>query len=136
VLGLSDADAWGAVAVTPMIGVNDVSTETFTVDDAKRLADFASSKGLAWLSMWSGARDKQCTGGAKNSADPTCSSIVQQPPDCPRPWAPTSKRWREGRGPHRRGGAPVPGAVSPMPGWPSRAGALAGQDPPAAGRVG
>jgi hypothetical protein len=27
--------------------------------------------------MWSAARDKQCSGGAKNYADATCSSIVQ-----------------------------------------------------------
>ncbi|WP_369378740.1 cellulose binding domain-containing protein [Streptomyces sp. cg36] len=79
VLGLSDAAAWKAVAVTPMIGVNDVSTETFKVDDATQLVDFAKSKGLGRLSMWSGARDKQCAGGAKNSADPTCSSILQAP---------------------------------------------------------
>lgn len=79
VLGLSDAAAWKAVAVTPMIGVNDVSTETYRVDDATQLVDFAKSKGLGWLAMWSGARDKQCAGGAKNSADPTCSSIVQDP---------------------------------------------------------
>ncbi|WP_327297468.1 MULTISPECIES: cellulose binding domain-containing protein [unclassified Streptomyces] len=77
VLGLSDAAAWKAVAVTPMIGVNDVNTEKFTVDDAKKLAGFAKAKGLARLSMWSGARDKECPGGAKNSADPTCSSVVQ-----------------------------------------------------------
>ncbi|MCX4726429.1 cellulose binding domain-containing protein [Streptomyces sp. NPDC090052] len=77
VLGLSDAAAWKAVAVTPMIGVNDVNTEKFTVDDAKKLAEFAKAKGLGRLSMWSAARDKECAGGAKNSADPTCSSIVQ-----------------------------------------------------------
>ncbi|WP_405780584.1 cellulose binding domain-containing protein [Streptomyces sp. NBC_00859] len=77
VLGLSDSAAWKAVAVTPMIGVNDVNTEKFTVDDAKKLADFAKAKGLGRLSMWSGARDKECPGGAKNSADPTCSSVVQ-----------------------------------------------------------
>jgi hypothetical protein len=81
VLGLSDAAAWQAVAVTPMIGVNDVSSETFTVDDAKQLADFAKSKNLAWLSMWSAARDKQCAGGPKDSADPTCSSVTQAPLD-------------------------------------------------------
>jgi hypothetical protein len=81
VLGLSDTAAWGAVAVTPMIGVNDVSSEKFTVEDAGRLADFAASKHLAWLSMWSAARDKQCAGGAKDSADPTCSSVTQQPLD-------------------------------------------------------
>ncbi|QHA04889.1 sugar hydrolase [Streptomyces broussonetiae] len=77
VLGLSDSAAWKAVAVTPMIGVNDVSSEIFKVDDATQLVGFAKSKGLGGLSMWSAARDKQCDGGAKNSADPTCSSIVQ-----------------------------------------------------------
>lgn len=79
VLGLSDAAAWKAVAVTPMIGVNDVSSEVFTVQDATQLVEFARAKGLGWLAMWSGARDKQCPGGAKNSADPTCSSILQEP---------------------------------------------------------
>jgi hypothetical protein len=77
VLGLSDSAAWKTVAVTPMIGVNDVAAETFKVDDATQLVDFAKSKGLGWLSMWSATRDKQCPGGAKNSADATCSSIVQ-----------------------------------------------------------
>ncbi|MFD7130421.1 cellulose binding domain-containing protein [Streptomyces sp. NPDC059894] len=77
VLGLSDAAAWKAVAVTPMIGVNDVTSEIFTVADATQLVAFAKAKGLGWLSMWSATRDKQCTGGAKTYADPTCSSIVQ-----------------------------------------------------------
>ncbi|GGX64596.1 glycoside hydrolase family 18 protein [Streptomyces minutiscleroticus] len=77
VLGLSDAEAWKSVAVTPMIGVNDVASEVFKVEDATQLVDFAKSKGLAWLSMWSATRDKQCAGGAKPTADATCSSIVQ-----------------------------------------------------------
>ncbi|MER6343199.1 glycoside hydrolase family 18 protein [Streptomyces sp. NPDC001595] len=77
VLGLSDSAAWKTVAVTPMIGVNDVTTEIFKVDDATQLVNFAKAKGLGWLSMWSGTRDKQCDGGAKNYADATCSSIVQ-----------------------------------------------------------
>ncbi|MFG3227036.1 cellulose binding domain-containing protein [Kitasatospora sp. NPDC048194] len=79
VLGLDDAAAWRKVAVTPMIGVNDVASEVFTVADAKQLADFARTKHLAWLAMWSGTRDKACEGGAKGYADATCSSIVQQP---------------------------------------------------------
>ncbi|GDY65388.1 hypothetical protein SAV14893_047810 [Streptomyces avermitilis] len=77
VLGLSDSAAWKAVAVTPMLGVNDVASEIFKVDDATQLVNFAKSKGLGWLSMWSATRDKQCAGGAKPSADATCSSIVQ-----------------------------------------------------------
>ncbi|KUN32138.1 sugar hydrolase [Streptomyces corchorusii] len=79
VLGLSDSAAWKAVAVTPMIGVNDVSSEVFKVDDAAQLVDFARSKGLGWLSMWSATRDKQCAGGTKPTADATCSSVTQEP---------------------------------------------------------
>ncbi|MEW2632077.1 cellulose binding domain-containing protein [Streptomyces sp. NPDC048389] len=79
VLGLSDAAAWQTVAVTPMIGVNDVVTEIFTVEDARQLVTFAESKDLAWLSMWSSTRDKQCAGGQKPAADATCSSIPQEP---------------------------------------------------------
>jgi len=77
IFGLSDPDAWKRVAVTPMIGVNDTSTEVFTVADAQQLATFASTKHLAWLSMWSATRDKQCSGGAHAWADASCSSIVQ-----------------------------------------------------------
>ncbi|MFJ8753202.1 cellulose binding domain-containing protein [Streptomyces sp. NPDC102441] len=79
VLGLTDAAAWEAVAVTPMIGVNDVATEIFTVEDATQLVKFAQEKGIGRLSMWSGTRDAQCEGGEKPTADATCSSILQEP---------------------------------------------------------
>ncbi|MFD8979886.1 cellulose binding domain-containing protein [Streptomyces sp. NPDC059564] len=79
VLGLSDQAAWKAVAVTPMIGVNDVATEVFTVSDATQLAEFAAAKGIGRLAMWSGTRDKQCAAGAVNYADASCSSILQEP---------------------------------------------------------
>ncbi|MDH6609706.1 hypothetical protein M2164_005341 [Streptomyces sp. SAI-208] len=77
VLGLSDSAAWKAVGVTPMIGVNDVASEIFKVEDATQLVAFAKAKGLGPLSMWSATRDKQCPGGAQPSADATCSSVVQ-----------------------------------------------------------
>ncbi|MEV6317954.1 chitinase [Streptomyces sp. NPDC051776] len=76
-LGLSDAAAWKTLAVTPMIGLNDVTTETFTLDDAKELVAFAESKDLAWLSMWSSTRDKPCPGGRAKSARATCSSVLE-----------------------------------------------------------
>ena len=78
-LGISDAAAWSKVAVTPMIGVNDTSDEIFTVANAQQLAAFAASKHLAWLSMWSAARDTECPGGAQSFAQPTCSSIASTP---------------------------------------------------------
>jgi hypothetical protein len=78
-LGISADAAWSKVAVTPMIGVNDTSDEIFTVANAQQLVAFAASKHLAWLSMWSGARDAECPGGAQSFASSTCSSIVQGP---------------------------------------------------------
>jgi hypothetical protein len=78
-LGISDAAAWSKVAVTPMVGVNDTSDEVFTVANAQQLEAFAASKGLAWLSMWSAARDVECPAGAQGFASATCSSIVQTP---------------------------------------------------------
>lgn len=74
---LSASQALAKVAVTPMIGVNDVSSETFSVADASALASWAKSKNLAWLSFWSATRDKQCAGGAAAFASATCSSVVQ-----------------------------------------------------------
>ncbi|QPP08703.1 chitinase [Streptomyces bathyalis] len=79
-LGIDDdAKAWKTVAVTPMIGVNDVNVEIFKTDDAAEVKKFADEKNLGWLSMWSATRDKECPGGPKDQADPTCSSIEQGP---------------------------------------------------------
>jgi len=76
-LGLGDAAAWKTVGVTPMIGVNDVKNEIFTVDDATELVRFARTKGLGKLSMWSATRDKQCAGGTQATASAICSSVEQ-----------------------------------------------------------
>jgi hypothetical protein len=79
VLGISDDAAWSKIAVTPMIGVNDVTDEVFTLADARQLEAFAAGKHLAWLSMWSATRDTGCAGGAQSSAQPMCSSVAQSP---------------------------------------------------------
>ncbi|PRC52785.1 hypothetical protein C6A85_57145, partial [Mycobacterium sp. ITM-2017-0098] len=42
--------SWSQVGVTPMIGVNDVLTEVFTVADAQALENFARAKGMGMLS--------------------------------------------------------------------------------------
>jgi hypothetical protein len=76
-LDVSDADAWRALRVTVMIGVNDYKGEVFTLDDASQLAAFASEKDLAGLSIWSAARDRQCEGGAKAEVTETCSGVTQ-----------------------------------------------------------
>lgn len=76
-LGLDDARAWKTLAVTPMIGVNDVAGEVFRPQDAARVRKFADQHGMAWLSMWSATRDKPCPGGPEDQADPTCSGVAQ-----------------------------------------------------------
>lgn len=76
VLGISDDAAWLRIAITPMIGVNDIPDEIFTVANARQLERFAAIKHIAWLSMWSAARDTECPGGAQPATQNTCSSIV------------------------------------------------------------
>lgn len=76
---LTTSRLWAMVGVTPMIGVNDTTSEIFTSSDASQLVRFAASKHLGMLAFWSVGRDKECPGGAKKWAEATCSSISQSP---------------------------------------------------------
>jgi hypothetical protein len=49
---------WKNLGLTPMIGVNDVRSEVFTLDDAKMLTEFAKNRNIGMLSMWSTGRDR------------------------------------------------------------------------------
>lgn len=78
VFGTSDATAWQGMALTSMIGVNDVDNETFTLADAAEVRAFAEEKGIAWVSMWSTARDRQCADGSTSDKAATdCSGVTQ-----------------------------------------------------------
>nr|WSY52630.1 chitinase [Streptomyces sp. NBC_00886] len=78
VFGLSDAGAWQGMALTSMIGVNDVSGETFSLSDAAQVRTFAEEKEIAWVSMWSTFRDQQCeSGSADDDAATDCSGVTQ-----------------------------------------------------------
>lgn len=70
---LPDADLWKLVGLTPMIGVNDLTTEVFDLTEAQEVLTFANSKQLSELSFWSLNRDHSGTGGA----NPTDSGIAQ-----------------------------------------------------------
>jgi hypothetical protein len=76
---LTTARLWAMVGVTPMIGVNDTTSEIFTPSDASQLVKFAASKHLGMLAFWSAGRDRECPGGAKAYAEASCSSIAQSP---------------------------------------------------------
>ncbi|MEU6255293.1 chitinase [Streptomyces sp. NPDC047043] len=79
VFGLSDAGAWQGMALTSMIGVNDVDNETFTLSDAAQVRTFAEEKEIAWVSMWSTFRDQQCADGNSDEDDAAtdCSGVKQ-----------------------------------------------------------
>jgi hypothetical protein len=62
-----------------MIGQNDIPGEVFTTADAQQLTDFARTKHLGRLAMWSANRDSQCSGGVKTSVDNLCSGVLQTP---------------------------------------------------------
>jgi len=54
------------MGITPMIGTNDDGS-TFTLDDARTVANFVKSNGIGMISYWSFQRDRaQATSGAGN----------------------------------------------------------------------
>ena len=71
------AQLWGMIGVTPMIGLNDVTTETFDQNAARELLAFAEQKGMGRISIWSLNRDTAST-TTKSYVDTTSSSIVQK----------------------------------------------------------
>jgi chitinase len=65
------------IGITPMIGVNDISSEVFTLADANALLNFAKSDPrVSELSMWSVARDNGNSAGA-HFASSDSSGIAQ-----------------------------------------------------------
>jgi chitinase len=78
VFGLSSENAWHGLALTSMIGVNDVDNETFTLSDAAQVKTFADEQGIAWVSLWSTFRDRQCEDGSANDDAATDCSGVEQ----------------------------------------------------------
>jgi hypothetical protein len=65
--------AAGKIAVTPMIGLNDNASETFTPADVDTLTAYAAGNGIAGLHLWSLDRDTPCA-TTTTYASPTCNS--------------------------------------------------------------
>jgi hypothetical protein len=76
---LSSSQVWGMIGVTPMIGLNDATTETFGLSDARQLEAWAASHHIGELSMWSLNRDQESPSGALSYVDGNSSSLVQTP---------------------------------------------------------
>lgn len=62
------------IAITPMIGVNDVVENVYTLADAQLTAEAVQRLGLAGLHFWSLDRDKPCRQPVAG-ADGTCSTM-------------------------------------------------------------
>ncbi|GIL66210.1 hypothetical protein Vafri_19822 [Volvox africanus] len=69
---------WGvpfsSIELTPMIGGNDVTTETFTLQDVTTMVNFVKQSGLAGVHYWSFDRDVDCPPGFASS---TCNTYGQ-----------------------------------------------------------
>jgi chitinase len=76
---LTTQQIWQMEGNTPMIGLNDVTSEVFSLQAAQELTAFAEQVGMGRISMWSLSRDVEDPKGALGSVEDTSSSIVQQP---------------------------------------------------------
>ncbi len=67
------------IGITPMIGINDIPSEVFTLADARMLLAYAQADpDVAMLSMWSVARDNGNSAGAPFTSSDS-SGIAQNP---------------------------------------------------------
>lgn len=75
-----EGDVWARIGLTPMIGVNDVEGNVFTLADAEGLNSFARERGIARMSMWSLNRDEACARDAEHGGlSHNCSGQQQEP---------------------------------------------------------
>lgn len=72
---LNTSELWNLIELTPMIGLNDVRSENFTLTDAYNLTLFAKQNNLGGLHMWSVSRDKPCS---LDYVSINCSSLNNQ----------------------------------------------------------
>src|SRR6185369_3173927 len=59
----STSQLWAMVGITPMLGVNDVTSEVFSLSNAQTVLSFAQQHGVGLIAFWQTARDRQCPSG-------------------------------------------------------------------------
>jgi hypothetical protein len=66
------------IGICPMIGLNDVKPEVFSLSDARQVIDWAQSNPVVTrMTMWSVERDAACGGGAAGASS-SCSGVAQE----------------------------------------------------------
>jgi chitinase len=73
----SSDQLWAMEGNTPMIGVNDTTSEVFTTGNASTLESFAAGHGIQLLAYWALGRDKACATNGQLSD--SCSGTPQSP---------------------------------------------------------
>ncbi|WP_338634924.1 hypothetical protein [Spirobacillus cienkowskii] len=68
-------EIWKIIHITPMIGINDIKNEVFTIANVSELKSFADKVNIGGLHMWSLDRDKPCN---NKSSIHFCSGINTQ----------------------------------------------------------
>jgi chitinase len=76
--GKTAAQLRSLIGVAPMIGINDVPGETFTLTVAQTLLNDALGNGFGMLSMWAATRDSQWPTVSPGAQD-TCGGVTQTP---------------------------------------------------------
>jgi chitinase len=72
----SEDELWRMIGLTPMIGLNDVHPEVFTLEDAETVTTFAREHSIGRLAIWAFSRDKACV-GQQAIVSNRCSGIPQ-----------------------------------------------------------
>ncbi len=73
----TEAELWSMIGTTPMLGLNDITTEIFNLQDARETIEFAIDKQIGMISMWSINRDKSINGNINYLSNHE-SSIAQE----------------------------------------------------------
>jgi hypothetical protein len=66
------------IEVTPMLGINDETSNVFTLENAHKLAEFAQTQGLGGLHFWSLNRDMACA-TPTTGVSATCHGLPDTP---------------------------------------------------------
>jgi hypothetical protein len=76
--GKTDSQLWAMIGITPMIGVNDDTTEVFSLSNAQTVLSFSQQHNTGLIAFWDTWRDKQCPSGTTQPSD-SCSGVSQAP---------------------------------------------------------
>ena len=76
---LDSQAVWAKMGLTPMIGINEIKTDIFDLQTARKFAEFADTNKVGRMSMWSNNRDRECSAGSLDAeaASHECSGVPQ-----------------------------------------------------------